>query len=134
MLSVPEYCAQPYFWDFIGASSHNRFAGGLTDKQSEQSNLKLLPSLSRSRKIDNPLTYLIYFNLITLKDLFAPLTSCFSTNQKSKLLLPLAPSLMLLLQYGTLYLLTYVTLHLFIHSPLTSKPTFSHPSSFAHSY
>src|SRR6059036_3100743 len=85
-------------------------------------------------KIDNPLTYLIYFNLITLKDLFAPLTSCFSTNQKSKLLLPLAPSLMLLLQYGTLYLLTYVTLHLFIHSPLTSKPTFSHPSSFAHSY
>src|SRR3989442_12804050 len=85
-------------------------------------------------KIDNPLTYLIYFNLITLKDLFAPLTSCFSTNQKSKLLLPLAPSLMLLLQYGTLYLLTYVTLHLFIHSPLTSKPTFSHLSSFAHSY
>src|SRR5206468_10391533 len=84
--------------------------------------------------MDNPLTYLIYFNLITLKDLFAPLTSCFSTNQNSKLLLPLAPSLMLLLQFGTLYLLTYVTLHLFIHSPLYSKPTFSHPSSFAHSY
>src|SRR3989441_6826736 len=61
---------------------------------------------------------------ITLKDVFAPLTSCFSTHQKSKLLLPLAPSLMLLLQYGTLYLLTYVTLHLFIHSPLISKPTF----------
>src|SRR3989442_622790 len=37
-------------------------------------------------------------------------------------------------KYGTLYLLTYVTLHLFIHSPLISKPTFSHPSSFAHSY
>src|SRR3989441_7339510 len=83
---------------------------------------------------NNPLAYLIYFNLITLKDLFAPLTSCFSTHQKSKLLLPLAPSLMLLLQYGTLYLLTYVTLHLFIHSPLISKPTFSRSSSFAHSY
>src|SRR3989442_15129280 len=71
---------------------------------------------------------------ITLKDLFAPLTSCFLTHQKSKLLLPLAPSLMLLLQYGTLYLLTYVTLHLFIHSPLISKPTFARSSSFAYSY
>src|SRR5437867_10476314 len=69
-----------------------------------------------------------------LKVLFAPLTSCFSTHQNSKLLLRLAPSLMLLLQYGTLYLLTYVILHLFIHSPLISKPTFSYPSSFAHSY
>src|SRR3989442_15005610 len=38
------------------------------------------------------------------------------------------------LQYGTLYLLTYVTRHLFTHSPLNSKPTFSHLNSFTHSY
>ena len=39
--------------------------------------------------IDNPISFLIYFNLITLIDLFALLIGCFSTHQKSKLLLPL---------------------------------------------
>src|SRR3989442_16000464 len=74
-----------------------------------------------------------YFNFITLKDLFSLLGSCFSTHPKSKLPLPLAPFLMLRHQYGTLYLLTYVTLYLFIHSSLNSKPTFSHLNSFTHS-
>src|SRR5437867_1875099 len=35
-----------------------------------------------------------------------------------------SPWFMLLLQCGTLYLFIYATLHLFIHSPLNSKPTF----------
>ena len=57
-------------------------------------------------------------------NLFALLINCFLTHPKSKLPLSLAPFLMLRLQYATLYLLTYVILNLFIHSPLNSKPTF----------
>src|SRR5207247_2161592 len=57
---------------------------------------------------------LIYFNFITLKELFTLLLSCFSTYLKSELPSPVAPFLMLRLQYGTLYLLTCVTRHLFI--------------------
>ena len=56
------------------------------------------------------------------------------THPISKLPLPLAPFLTLHLQYGTLYLLTYVTLHRFNHSLLNSKPTFSHLNSFLHPY
>ena len=78
-----------------------------------------------SWKIDNPLTYLTYFNFITLKYPFALLTSSCSTHQKSKLLLLLASFVMLRLQYETLYLLTCVTHHLFIHSPFSLKSTFS---------
>ena len=75
---------------------------------------------------------IFYFNHITLKDRrhsqnencpFCPLLfSCCTYH--------VAPRV----QYRTLHSLTCVSRHLFIHSPLNSKPIFSHLNSFTHSY
>ena len=71
------------------------------------------------------------YSVFSLDHFCRPFLEFLLVASKIKTALAFASFVMLRLQYGSLYLLACIT-HLFIHSPLTLKSTFSH--SFTHSY